>query len=195
MFVCCECCVLSGRGLCDELITRLEESYRLWCVVVCDLETSWIRRPLPTGHCRANNEQNPLLWCLRSFEHLCVHNAMWRSAMCSEVLNELTVNIIPFTGVWYFLVWQKVQTFREESAPSSTLNWQEHFVPVHSTTLSHTPADSSAHLLSPKSVVTGDRGWFVFPSSCAVVCELPLRFQIDSYLCAALLGLLCMQIN
>jgi len=38
MFVCCECRVLSGRGLCDELITRPEESYRLWCVVVCDLE-------------------------------------------------------------------------------------------------------------------------------------------------------------
>jgi len=35
MFV---CCVLSGRGLRVELITRLEESYRLWCVVVCDLE-------------------------------------------------------------------------------------------------------------------------------------------------------------
>jgi len=26
--------VLSGRGLCDELITRPEESYRLCCVVV-----------------------------------------------------------------------------------------------------------------------------------------------------------------
>jgi len=38
--VCCHCCVLSGRGLCDELITRPEESYRLWYVVVCDLETS-----------------------------------------------------------------------------------------------------------------------------------------------------------
>ena len=38
MFVCCECCVLSGRGLCDELITRPEESYRLWCVVGCDQE-------------------------------------------------------------------------------------------------------------------------------------------------------------
>jgi hypothetical protein len=25
MFVCCECCVLSGRGLCDGLITRSEE--------------------------------------------------------------------------------------------------------------------------------------------------------------------------
>ena len=32
----CECCVLSGRGLCDGLITRPEESYRLWCVVECD---------------------------------------------------------------------------------------------------------------------------------------------------------------
>jgi len=32
--------VLSGRGLCDELITRPEESYRLCCVVMCDLETS-----------------------------------------------------------------------------------------------------------------------------------------------------------
>jgi len=29
---------LSGKGLCDELITRPEESYRLWWVVVCDLE-------------------------------------------------------------------------------------------------------------------------------------------------------------
>jgi len=42
MSVCCECCVLSGRGLCEELITRPEESYRLCCVVVCDLETTKI---------------------------------------------------------------------------------------------------------------------------------------------------------
>ena len=30
--------MLSGTGLCDEKITRPEECYRLWCVVVCDLE-------------------------------------------------------------------------------------------------------------------------------------------------------------
>jgi hypothetical protein len=36
----CERCGLSGRGLCDELITRLEESYRLCCVAVYDLEIS-----------------------------------------------------------------------------------------------------------------------------------------------------------
>jgi len=37
--------VLSGRGLCDELITRPEESYRLCGVVVCDLETSRMGAP------------------------------------------------------------------------------------------------------------------------------------------------------
>jgi len=34
----------SDRGLCDGLITRPEETFRLWCVIVCDLETSWMRR-------------------------------------------------------------------------------------------------------------------------------------------------------
>jgi len=47
MFVCCESCVLSGRGLCDGLITRPDESYRLCCVVVCDQETSQARRLKP----------------------------------------------------------------------------------------------------------------------------------------------------
>ena len=37
--------MLSGRGLYDELITRPEESYRLCCVVVCDLETSRMSVP------------------------------------------------------------------------------------------------------------------------------------------------------
>ena len=52
MSLCCEYCVLSSRGLCDELITRPEESCRLWCIFVCDLETSWMRKPWPTGGCR-----------------------------------------------------------------------------------------------------------------------------------------------
>jgi hypothetical protein len=47
MDVCCECCVLSGRGLCDGLITRPEESYRLWRGVMCDQETSKTRRLKP----------------------------------------------------------------------------------------------------------------------------------------------------
>jgi len=39
--------VLSGRGLCDGLIMRPEESYRLWRVVVRDQETSRMRRLKP----------------------------------------------------------------------------------------------------------------------------------------------------
>jgi len=56
MLVSCGCCVLSGRGLCDGLITRPEESYRLWCVVVCDQETSKTRRLKPaTGLSKCNH--------------------------------------------------------------------------------------------------------------------------------------------
>jgi hypothetical protein len=48
--------VLSGRDLCDELIARQEESYRLCCVVVCDLETSRIGAPYihDISHLRVN---------------------------------------------------------------------------------------------------------------------------------------------
>jgi hypothetical protein len=56
MFVCCECCVLRW-GFCYELITRPEESYRLWCVVMCDLGTSWKRRTWPTGRFRSQKKQ------------------------------------------------------------------------------------------------------------------------------------------
>ena len=38
MDVSCGCSVLTGRDFCDELITHPQESYRLWCIVVCDLE-------------------------------------------------------------------------------------------------------------------------------------------------------------
>jgi len=57
--------VLSGRGLCDGLITCPEESYRLWCVVVCDLETSRMRRPWPelgrsvTGKKKCHQRRDP----------------------------------------------------------------------------------------------------------------------------------------
>ena len=66
MFVCCECCVLSDRCLCDELITRPEESYRLWCVVACDQETSpRMRRPLPAlGGSAIGKKYNTVLYCI-----------------------------------------------------------------------------------------------------------------------------------
>jgi len=47
----------------SELITRPEESYVLWCVVACDLETSWMRRPLSNGGLsRQKQTNNSILW-------------------------------------------------------------------------------------------------------------------------------------
>jgi len=59
--------VLSGRGLCDELISRPRESYRLWCVVVCDRESSTLRRPWPTGGCCVTVKKKCLTFWHRSF--------------------------------------------------------------------------------------------------------------------------------
>ena len=64
LFVCCECCVLSGRVLCDGLITRPVESYRLWCVLLCDLETSRMRRPLGGCCAKTHKQTNVISYCL-----------------------------------------------------------------------------------------------------------------------------------
>ena len=57
MSVCCKRCVLSGRGLCDGLITRPEEFYRVWCVSECDREVSIMGRSWPTKGCRAMRDE------------------------------------------------------------------------------------------------------------------------------------------
>ena len=78
-FVCCECCVLSGTGLCDELITRPQEFYRLWCVVVRDLETSRTRRAWLTGGLSRRKQTKNIYisllvdWCLLN---------SWNSFLC-----------------------------------------------------------------------------------------------------------------
>jgi len=71
--VCCECCVLSGIlvDLCDALITRPEESYRLRCVVVCDLVTSRMRRPWPALGRSATGVGRDLYFTLSSYQTRC----------------------------------------------------------------------------------------------------------------------------
>ena len=96
MFVCRECCVLSGRGrdLCDELITRPEECCRLWCVVVCDLETSWMRRPWPTGGwgCRAKNKQTQIIHTRRLHARSLPHHVQ-RALLCLACYRESFTNL------------------------------------------------------------------------------------------------------
>jgi len=72
--------VLSGIGLSDELITRSEESYRLWCVVVCDLETSRMRRSWPSLGRSATGKKKTFL-IFTSFTDII------QSPLATEVLN------------------------------------------------------------------------------------------------------------
>ena len=88
MFVCCEGCVMSCRGLCDALITHPEKSYRLWCVAVCDLQTSRMWRPWPAlGRGATGGEKKNIMFmysycyvCSVMFCIFCFHRANWHSS-------------------------------------------------------------------------------------------------------------------
>ena len=57
MPVCCECCVLSGRGLCDELIAPTGCG-----MTECDRKASIMRRPWPTSGCCATETKKKHLF-------------------------------------------------------------------------------------------------------------------------------------
>ena len=94
IFVCCECSVLSCRVLYDELIARPDESYQLWCVVVCDLETSRMRRPWPALR-RSATEKKSKFEILKQL--LPTHHpktiAQWRSSITTEEWLALTIRL------------------------------------------------------------------------------------------------------
>jgi len=100
--VCCKCCMLSGRGLCDELITRPEKSYRLWCVVVvCNLETSRMRRPWPAVGRSATGE---ITICTTTSQlnnsTFCTHSVL----MCFVWISEQTATISLYSKDWELLI-------------------------------------------------------------------------------------------
>jgi hypothetical protein len=154
-----ECCVLSGRSLCVGLINRPEESYRLWCVVVCVLETLWKRRPWHTGGCRAKNKQTNTFHCQsqwprglrrRSAAARLVRTWVWISpgawmsvcckccvlsgrGHCGEVMNRPEVSY----RLWYVVVCD-LETSSRMSRPWPTreLLRQKKYIPVRITNCS-----------------------------------------------------------
>jgi hypothetical protein len=108
--VCCECCVLSGRGLCDELITRPEESYRVCgvskkCVIV---KSRTMRRPRPPRGCRAIDQKKAYNvdiirfgGVLTMFYHMSKHSAfgLCRSLSVSKIQMKLNA-ILRTLGLW-----------------------------------------------------------------------------------------------
>jgi len=57
---------VSGRGLCDKLITRPEKSYRLWCVVVC----CWLIYLIKTIHGMSNIKFKSAAFCSYKIWHM-----------------------------------------------------------------------------------------------------------------------------
>ena len=101
------CCV--GRGLCERLITRPEESYRLCvcvCLSACDLETSTtIRSRLKLGRC-ATKKKSPLIYSIRyETRKLKIPNWMLRIFRIYSALNVVWmqlwfVYLFPKYSIW-----------------------------------------------------------------------------------------------
>jgi hypothetical protein len=72
IFVCRVYCSLSGRGLCDELITRPEESYRLWRVVVCDQETSCYGEAIARAGFQSQRNKQAIVMGISFFIYACL---------------------------------------------------------------------------------------------------------------------------
>jgi hypothetical protein len=117
MSVCCECCVLSGRGLCYGLITRPEESYRVWCVWVCDREASIMRRSRPPRGC-CDMEKN--IYIIKLNVYFCVllrRDTVISRPFCISVRNlcATTVEIFTKTGMC-LLIFVKLHAEKFESS-------------------------------------------------------------------------------
>ena len=109
MSVCCECCVLPGRGLCDELITRPEEFYRMWCAWVwsCSLDNEKVlAHPGRTGEPTARRQISStcgIHCCPNLFNFFCPTGVsiLWRT--CVYIYIYIYIYIFDYTDTVYEL--------------------------------------------------------------------------------------------
>jgi len=138
---------LSGRGLCDELITRPEESYRLCCVVVCDLETSRMGAPYiyDISCLRVNtfccivlltNRYNDRLFSLFK-KLLIIPNRInlftdLRANCSTTCFNQFCWDLI---STWWFVFFSFSMAFSNSKAPCSSTSGSAVCMPVYLTPL------------------------------------------------------------
>ena len=118
-----ECCVLSGRGLCDELITRPEEPFRLWCVFVCDLETSRLRKLWPALGCNTTKTKV----CFQTMKVLPGSECAPSSRPQHAAAMYLISHVLFFSwslSICEFKFWVFVPPFQSASERCDALEWQ-----------------------------------------------------------------------
>jgi hypothetical protein len=84
MSVSCECCVLSDRGLCDELVPCPEESYRVVCLKSVIVKRRKMRWPRPPRGCRAIGKKRLLL--ARGVNSICAVKEPNCIRLCPEIV-------------------------------------------------------------------------------------------------------------
>ena len=110
MFVCCKCCVLSGRGFCDELIARPEESYRLLCVVVCDLENLKNEEAMPRVGSQRHKKKIERTTCWKV--KLSLHQLLLRSRRYKSVPAAILENLRGWGNRAVSILWIMVRNVR-----------------------------------------------------------------------------------
>jgi hypothetical protein len=119
--------VLSGRGLCDELITRPEESYWLWCIVVCDIETSWKRSPTGGAVMPKNKQKNKGYKQIAGTVVPIVHNFfhIYKWLFCTYQLQLFTPDICEQRRQYSCLIWRKICfNVKDSYVPYDYVPWQ-----------------------------------------------------------------------
>ena len=100
MSVSCECCVLADRHLCDRPVPLSEHSYRLWCVILCCIEISRMRRSWSaSGYCAREKRIDKYIFLFGSskfsLDDLCIVGprqlASWAPWPCKQALSLLGV--------------------------------------------------------------------------------------------------------
>ena len=117
---CYDCCVLSGRGLCAELITRPEKLSQMLCVVR-DLETFRMRRSCPALGCRTTKKtykdlilfdmfRSPSERWKRIWLYHCLHVLVARRVRTSQP-DLFGVQVSVEMRVFHFCTWQLIFYF------------------------------------------------------------------------------------
>ena len=103
--------VLAGRGLCDELITLLEESYRLWCIVMCDLQSRNLVNEEALAHWGLSRKKINIPYVI---------NKILNKSACFESQN-LRLSSITIIFLHTFLYWLSLSSFGLSCCPSAFL--------------------------------------------------------------------------